>query len=96
MQQSNKLYVVFKENKNYDEWKECYISCNLQILAVCNNPQRALKILEDELKFCKKRGLQKEECLLYVEVFNQYNQVAKKEKKVFNIFQFKKMVEALI
>ena len=88
MQQSNKLYVVFKENKNYD--------CNLQILAVCNNPQRALKILEDELKFCKKRGLQKEECLLYVEVFNQYNQVAKKEKKVFNIFQFKKMVEALI
>ena len=95
MKNNAKLYVVFKESHNNDEYCD-YCLIDTQILAICNSPQRALKILEDELAYCKKRGLTKRECSLYVEVFENLNQVSKKNKKIFNIFQFKKMIEALL
>ena len=95
--ENKKIYVAFKKSSNNcDEYCGYCESYETQILAVCNNPKKALEILENELKLCKMKRIDKKSCLLYVKVFNSFNQVNKKDNNIFNIFQFKKMIKTLL
>lgn len=105
MKYSNKFYVVFKNQEFFEgSWwdddhfmREKMVKCKTQVLAICDNPKRALKILEDEMAHCKKQPDSKQNpCYLFVKVFDNINQVNKKNEKQFSIFQFKKMVDAFI
>lgn len=94
-----KIYIPYKKiDRNrfpgYNSDYEC--ECGCQILAVCDNPKRALKILEDELKHCNSKNIDKDKCLLFVKIFENINQVYKKEEKILNIFQFKKAIQAIL
>ena len=89
--ENKKIYVVFKKILT-----DCCDTYETQILAICNEPKKALGILENELKLCKMKQIEKNSCLLYVKVFNSFNQVNKKDNNIFNIFQFKKMIKTLL
>ena len=91
MENKGKLFVVFK--KQIDEYDNCI--SNFEISAVCDNAQKALEILKNELELCKKRRLSKSDCLLYVEIFPKKNQPFKKKKRILNIFEFAKLVELI-
>ena len=51
MENKGKLFVVFK--KQIDEYDNCI--SNFEILAVCDNAQKALEILKNEFRTLQKK-----------------------------------------
>ena len=91
---SNKFFVVYKESREYDSYDIRYES-DINILAVCDNPQKTLEILQNELNLCKKHKIPKEKCYLFVKIFDNLNQVTKKNTQKCSYPQFKKMIKIL-
>ena len=94
MKNNKKIFVITKEvecDKDYDY--DCYGLEEYTILAVCDSPQKALEIMEKELEYCEKKRIPNFKCKLYVEVFDGFNKVKVKDKSIFNIFKFRKLIK---